>query len=437
MSEKQEYVYDINKKHSDKSSKRFLLSCHLFKKITSLFVSTFLIGHIYSFSGDIFGYIRNVAVFNIFVYLSMMLFYMLFSIFVDKTNRVIFYRISVVVTTALVILIITFGQQLAQLLILAGSLHGLSEALYYSSYNVIKEEMVGKSSIGKYVTLTTVLLETINTICPILLGILIDVTTYSETAIIVFVLCAIQFGLTYGIKCQRPKDSHYSLKEYKQQLKLSPVAKELKFLYIICLVYGVTSLTSMLINVYVMMNFGSNFSLGAVTAIYSLVAVLSILLLKKFTTPRNRKPVFILFTSLIILAGLVFVIKPCKATVIILNIVIAMTAILHSDLIETYRFSILKKAGLYDQIAEHQTVIENRFNISRTLSFIFLLIVSFFKNDLVLSIFVMLVLTILSSVQILLLFFEKKHIIPQLPTEQTEITKKSEEKTEEDTKVTE
>ena len=202
MSEKQEYVYDINKKHSDKSSKRFLLSCHLFKKITSLFVSTFLIGHIYSFSGDIFGYIRNVAVFNIFVYLSMMLFYMLFSIFVDKTNRVIFYRISVVVTTALVILIITFGQQLAQLLILAGSLHGLSEALYYSSYNVIKEEMVGKSSIGKYVTLTTVLLEVINTICPILLGILIDVTTYSETAIIVFVLCAIQFGLTYGIKCQ-------------------------------------------------------------------------------------------------------------------------------------------------------------------------------------------------------------------------------------------
>ena len=114
-----------------------------------------------------------------------------------------------------------------------------------------------------------------------------------------------------------------------------------------------------------------------------------------------------------------------------------MTAILHSDLIETYRFSILKKAGLYDQIAEHQTVIENRFNISRTLSFIFLLIVSFFKNDLVLSIFVMLVLTILSSVQILLLFFEKKHIIPQLPTEQTEITKKSEEKTEDDTKIAE
>ena len=413
MSEQQEYVYDINRKHSDKSSKRFLLGCHIFKKITGLFVSTFLIGHIYSFSGDIFDYIRDVAVFNICVYLSMMLFYMLFSIFVDKTNRIIFYRISIVVTTILVIIIISFGKELAQLLILAGSLHGLSEALYYSSYNVIKEEMVGKSSIGKYVTLTTIFMEAVNTICPILLGLLIDVTTYSETAIVVGVLCAIQFGLSYGIKCQRPKDSHYSLKEYKQQLKVSPVAKELNFLYITCLVYGVTSLTSMLINVYVMLNFGSNFSLGAITAVYSLVAVFSLLLFKKFTTAHNRKPVFISCTTLIILAGIIFVCIPCKATVIMLNIVIAMTATLHSDLLETYRFSILKKAGLYDQIAEHQTVVENRFNISRTLSFILLLLVSFCKSDLLLSIFIVTVLTILSSVQILLLFFEKKYIIPQ------------------------
>ena len=425
MSEQQEYVYDINRKHSDKSSKNFLLACHIFKKITSLFVSTFLIGHIYSFSGDIFGYIRNVAVFNIFVYLSMMLFYMLFSIFVDKTNRVVFYRISIVVTTVLVIIIIAFGKELAQLLILAGSLHGLSEALYYSSYNVIKEEMVGKSSIGKYVTLTTVLLETVNTICPILLGLLIDVTTYSETAIVVSVICAIQFGLTFGIKCQRPKDSHYSLREYKQQLKTSPVAKELKFLYITCLVYGVTSLTSMLINVYVMMNFGSNFSLGAITAIYSLMAVVSLLLFKRFTTTHNRKPVFISCTTLIVLAGIIFVTFPCKATVIMLNIVIAMTATLHADLLETYRFSILKQAGLYDQIAEHQTLIENRFNISRTLSFILLLIVSLFKNDLVLSIFIVIILAILSSVQILLLFFEKKYIIPQENNTATAVVDKS------------
>ena len=413
MSEKEEYVYNLKQKHSDKSSKNFLLACHIFKKITGLFVSTFLIGHIYTFSGDIFDYIRNVSIFNFCVYISMMLFYMLFSIFVDKTNRVMFYRISILVTTILLIIIISFGKELAQLLILAGALHGLSEALYYSSYNVIKEEMVGKSSIGKYVTLTSVLLETANIIFPVLLGILIDITTYSQTAIIVFVICSIQFGLTYGIKSQRPKDSHYSLREYKQLIKDSAVKKELRFIYFICLVYGVSSITTILINVYVMMNFGSNFSLGTMTGIYSLVAVISLLLINKFTTAVNRKPIFITFTSIIIMAGLIFLIIPNKITLILLNIVIAMTSILGSNLMEKYRFSILKKAGLYDEIAEHQTIIENRFNITRSISFAILFLVSLFRNNFVLSIYVMLILTILASLQIFLLFYEKKYIAPK------------------------
>lgn len=409
MSTTKEFVYNKNKKYNDKHSKQFLLICHMFKTITSIFISTFLIGHIYTFSGDIFDYTFNVAVFNIFVYLSMMVFYMIFSIFVDRTNRVLFYRISIVTTAILVIIIILFGKQLAQLLILAGVLHGLSEGLYYSSYNVIKEEMVGKSSIDKFVTATHIVSEVVKTICPLLLGLIIDITTYSQTAFIVFAVCAIQFGLSFGIKCQRPKDSHYSLKEYAAKLKKSPVRKELKFLYNICSVYGVTTLTSTLINVYVMMQFGSNFSLGAISAVYAAVSIISLLLLKRFTTVSNRKPVFITFTSLIVLAGLLFILLPNKATLITLNVVIALTAILQADLLEKYRFSILKSAGLYDQIAEHQTCIENRFNISRTLSFVLLLLVSLIRNSTILSIFVISVLTILSSVQILLLFFERKY----------------------------
>ena len=94
-----------------------------------------------------------------------------------------------------------------------------------------------------------------------------------------------------------------------------------------------------------------------------------------------------------------------------MNIVISLTSILEADLLEKYRFSILKSAGLYDQIAEHQTCIENRFNISRTLSFVFLLLVSLIRNNAILGIFVITVLTILSSVQILLLFFEKKYVL--------------------------
>lgn len=428
MSTKEEFQYDVSQKHSDKKSKDFLLACHLFKNVTGLFVSTFLIAHIYTFSDGIFGYIRNVAIFNIFAYISMMLFYMLFSIFVDKTNRIVFYRTSVIVTTILLIIIISFGEELAQLLILAGALYGLSEALYYSSYNVIKEEMVGKSSIGRYVTITIVLTEIVKTITPIILGAIITVTTYSETAIIVFVICAIQFGLTYGIKSKRPKDSHYNLREYKQMIETSPVCKQLKFLYIMCVIYGSSTIATTLINVYVMLNFGSSFSLGAISSIYAIVATISLLFLKKFTTPHNRKPVFITFTTLVISSAIVFVLFPNKFTLIILNLILAITSILYTDLIEKYRFSILKQAGLYDEIAEHQTMIENRINFTRIVGFIILLIISFLNSNIALSIYVVLALTTLSSFQILLMIFEKKYIMPQENIKKQQISE--EEKTE-------
>lgn len=128
---------------------------------------------------------------------------------------------------------------------------------------------------------------------------------------------------------------------------------------------------------------------------------------KEYVYDANRKPIFIIFFSLIILAGLIFILIPCKTTLITLNIVISFTAILHTDLIEKYRFSILKSAGLYDQIAEHQTCIENRLNVSRIISFLLLMLVSLIKNNIILSIFVIIVLFAQASIQILLLFFEK------------------------------
>ncbi len=410
MANTKEYVYDKNVAHADGNSKKFLMVCHLFKNITSLFVSTFLTAHIYTFSADAFGYLFNVAVFYISVYLSMMVFYMILSIFVDKTNRVVFYRISVVVTAILVIIIISFGEELAKLLVLAGCLHGLSEALYYASYNVIKEEMVSKTSMGSFIVLSTILGNIINIVCPILLGTIIDATSYSVTAIIVFVICSVQFGLTFGIKSKRPKDSHYDLLEYKKMLKTSPVKNQINFVYLLASVYGITSLTSTLINVYIMLQFGSNVSLGALSSILAVVSIISLILVKRFTNVHNRKPVFIAFSILILSASVGFVCFTSKLTLIILNTVITITGVLHTYLIEKYRFSILKKAGMYDEIAEHQTVFENRLNISRIVSFGILLLVSLFKADIVIDIFVVVALVAVASIQILLFVFEKKYV---------------------------
>ena len=281
------FSYDINSTTIDNKSKNCLLACHMLCGIVNLFVNTFLVAHIYSFNGNTYDYLFNVGIYNIFIYLAMGIFTIPFTKIVDKTNRIGIYRIGLILKGFLVIIIIFFGTHLSNLLILAGVLYGISEALYYSSYNVLKEEMVSRKSINSYASLAFIISKTIEVVCPVLLGFLIDITTYSQTALLAFVICIIQIMCSLGIKSQKPNNSHFDLKEYSNILKTNPIAKnKLKFIYLITFIYGTTNTLTILINVCIMLEYGSSFSLGTITSILALGSVISLLLIKNFTKPN-------------------------------------------------------------------------------------------------------------------------------------------------------
>ena len=113
----------------------------------------------------------------------------------------------------LVIVTIFYGEDLAKILVLAGFFYGLSHGAYYASYNVLKQEMVSRKSISNFTIVLTVLGKVINVVCPILLGLLIDVSTFSMVAIYVLVLSAILLFITFFIKAKRPANSSFRVKE--------------------------------------------------------------------------------------------------------------------------------------------------------------------------------------------------------------------------------
>ena len=124
------YVYDINHTSNDKKSRNCLFATHGMMSVITLFVSTFLVAHIYSFNGNIYDYIFNVGLFNMVSYATMAIFGFLFGYLVDKTNRIWIFRLSLVLRAAFVVVVIFFGKDLAQILWLAGILNGFSEILY-------------------------------------------------------------------------------------------------------------------------------------------------------------------------------------------------------------------------------------------------------------------------------------------------------------------
>jgi len=403
------YTYNINDSASNKKINNCVLTCHMLAIIINMFVSTFLVAHIYSFNGDTYTYIYNVSIYNIFIYLTFFITYIPFSYLVDKTNRISIYRIGLIIKAALVIIIIFFGKELSKLLILAGIMNGIAESLYYTSYNIIKEEMVGKQSMTAFMSSTYVISRIIQVICPILLGMLIDVTTFSQTALVVFIICTIQILISFGIKSQKPAGSHFNLKEFLHKLNDIPeTKKKLKIIYIASFIFGTTTMIVTLINVCVMLQYGSNLSLGTISGIFAFVSIFALFFMKKFTTSNNRKCLMIISATITIISGIVFAIIINSITLIILNGTITVLSMFYKYLYDVYRNSILKKSGLYSEIAEHHAVVECIMNLARVFTFLLLMIVGILKSMFIFKLYTVITVTGSASMFIILMIYENK-----------------------------
>jgi hypothetical protein len=403
------YTYDINNSKMDKTSSNCLFACHTLGSVISVFVSTFLVAHIYEFSSDTFDYITNVGIYQICVYSTFLLTYWLFSYATDNSNRIWIYRLAQIVRLVFVITIIFFGQNLAHLLPLAGFIFGLSEACYYSSYNVLKQEMVSRKTMTQFSTFITISCKTMDAILPITLGALIQASTYQQTSIYVAVVLGIIIFLSLWIKAKKPDGSEYSLKKYFNKLKEHPNAeKKIKFIYKATVVYGCTTITGNLLNICIMLQFGSSLSLGSITSIIGAIAVVELFLVTKFTKPAKREFIFYPVILFPLISSIIFVVYPSVVTVIVYNLLMAVSKIIFSAIFDIYRNGTLKEAGLYSEIAEHQTIIESTYAIVRVFTYGLMIAVGALKNLVVFKILLVVFSLSYSGVNICLLLYERK-----------------------------
>lgn len=403
------YTYDIKTSKNDKKSTICLSVCHLISEISNLFLTTFLIAHIYSLTSNVFEYAKNVALYQFFTYLTMFVTYFIFAYFVDITNRIWIYRLALVFKTIFIIVSIFYGEDLSKIIILAGFLHGISHASYYSSYNVLKQEMVSRKTIGNFTVVIKILTKSINIIFPILLGALIEVSTFSLVAVYVFVLSLIQIIISLFVKAKKPQGSRYQLKEYLKKVKTDKnINMKFGSIYKIAIFYGFITVISALLNINIMMQFGSNFSLGAITSIFAVVSVIVLVLIKKFTKYGKRAWLYISCSLALIVSALMLACIPNVVTLIVYNLCFAICEIVLGVNYEVFRNQNIKEEGLYDDIAEHQTIVESCLQISRMISFGLLFVVSLIKNNLIFQLSFIAVVLLFTLMAPLLIKYEKQ-----------------------------
>ena len=265
---------------------------------------------------------------------------------------------------------------------------------------------------GKYVVTVNILNKIISVICPILLGALIDISTFSMVAIYVLIISIIQTIISFFIKAKRPKESNFNVRQYLKKLKENPENfKQVKSIYLMSIPYAFRTITTSLLSVNIMMHFGSNFSLGLLTSVFALVSIVVLILFNKFTKAGKRSWVFYVITALQILGSVVFAIFPNLITLLLYNFGMTVCDVIMITMMDIYRNKNLKENGLYDDIAEHQCVVETIYQIIRVLSFALLVLLGLIKSYLLFQIFFVVFMVVSAITTIMLMVYEKKNTV--------------------------
>lgn len=403
------FSYDISANKKDTKSGTCLMVTHLMGNVVKLFVSTFLVAYMYTYATSVYDYIFNVALYYLTCYAVLPIVFWILSYFIEKSNRVWFYRVGLILRCALVVLLVFCGQNISKLIILSGVLRGVSEGFYYSSYNVIRQEMVSRKSVKKYTIILQSLSKITDIIIPIVMGALIEVSTYGQVSILVAAICVIQLGISFGIKAQRPTNSLFSMSGYIKKLKANPeLARKMKYSYVGSLLAGFKTMLTLLISVTAMIEFGSSFSLGALTSVFACLSIITILLVTRFTTEGKRGWLFYSSIVIAIVGTTLYAIYPCFATVVAYNACLAISEMISSTFYEQYKNCNLKEAGLYSEISEHQTLSEILLCTTRVISFGALMIIAKLNNLLAFKISIIVFGLLAASVLIYLAMYEKK-----------------------------
>ena len=374
-----------------------LLSVHMLRIVLELFTSTFLVSFILAQNPEsIIGIgLINIGIFYVSWNATYGILNLIASYLVDKSNRATLLRCGILFNLILMVALVFWGEQISHWIVLAGALCGMSDAFYYSSYIIMRNELSFHGSFKRYNVFTTVGVNLVKVIVPIIMGYIIDISTFSTIAIYVVIVALAQFGITFFIKSTKPQDSKFELRKFLRYLKEDKFAwNKTKYTYLNCLIAGIKSTYNVIVVILTIYIFKTNLSLGIYTSIFSLVTIVCLLAYKKADpNPKFNKFIIYLIVGLSpFLAVIAVLIHTNTVTLVILNFTLTLVSYFSDYFGDMERDAIIKNLNQYEFIAEHQFVAESTKIISRIFSFGFFTIIGSLSNFTAFKIFLLIIL---------------------------------------------
>lgn len=366
----------------DRSAKS-LMACDLTNNIINLFGETFLVAYFLQISNE---NIIQVSTFYIILYLILGVGSILLGNIIKSKpkKRVSIYRFGIIIKSIYILLIILFKNKISHCFIIFAIFYGIAEALYWSTHDVMNIQIVDNENRKKYMTTKRILSKFINILVPIILGTSIELTSFGNIAIYIFVLTLFQIIMSLQIDTNKfvinDKIQKYSLKDYTTYLS-NEQKENINKVYELAFLYGIMMDTiRVLVVVITIMTFKTSFNFGILTTIFSVFSMISLYLFNKLYQKKYAKRLLLFCATLVVLGVLGLILNINKTTLIIYNFTYSITVYILEVMFKIKADDIVKENNIEKWLVEYHTFTESFMEIGRIIGFILMLLVGLLNN---------------------------------------------------------
>ncbi len=306
-------------KRIGKEAKKLLFG-DLIYILTGVFINTFLVAYFLEVTDD---NITKIALYYLTVHAIRFIGALVVGEHIKKHPEIIkpVLSLSVIARAVFILFIVVLKENIVNSYIWVASIYAISEVLYWSTHEMMYIGLTNNDNRKKFVSVKKVLDKIINVVAPVILGTSIELASFNDIAVYVFILALVEIALTLWIK--QPYMANENKKYNMQGFKSTVVEyglDDVKNFAKAGVVYGIFEKTiSKIIIVITLMIFKTQIGLGVLTTVFSLCSMLAILIYNKLDTKKTYKSIFNIISIAIIFSVIGVFLDINKITLIIFN----------------------------------------------------------------------------------------------------------------------
>lgn len=376
---------------------KLLLIINTIRKIIDIFLGPFLTAYLFRIAVE---NIKILSIFNIFSYIVIAVIALIIGRILKNNYEMQIFRIGMISKFIQLVILILLGDNVVNYIWILAVISGFSMETWSFPLNLFSSKLISNNEKKNFVVYKTVLTNLSKVLIPFLLGSIISMKSFETTAIIILILSFIQILLSFKLKFIRTNSENKKLNLIKE-INLIKTNKKVKRYFMMKFFKGMAyeGALDTAVTLLIIISFNSDFSLGIITSIISLLAMISSYIYKKVKNQDKMNILIIISCIIILLSSIILVFITNQYTIIGYNLIFAffLQFIMVAEEVQTLKFTNSDIINDSNRV-ETYVLLEIFLNAGRIISYILLLIVGIYNELYLLEILIIfLVLSIVAE----------------------------------------